>query len=80
MQRLGTDTIKYYFLPETPYGNLTKIQGNNTQEGAKKSAFSQLVTTGLQGTDKTRKYNKDKRETFIKKNDPKKEALPWNVQ
>ena len=53
MQRSGNDTIKYYARPRTPYGKVTKTQENITHNRAKRSALSKLVTTKLQGTDKT---------------------------
>ena len=58
----------------TAYGKMTKTQENITYKRAKRSALSQLVTTGLQATDKTAKKNlKDKEHKG-----PTKEELSWN--
>ena len=52
-QRSGIDTIMYHNRPRTPYGNVTKTQGNITYKRNKMSALSQRVITRLQITDKT---------------------------
>ena len=52
-QSSGIYTIKYHTQPETPYGTVTKTQGNITHKRDKRSDLSQQMITRLQGTDNT---------------------------